>query len=182
MRHCPPRQTPQTASPQAPGGFLFQRGSFQVQEEIFVEIAALTFYNDGIVIDAGSSTSDGDRFAEDLLTSAATEFKLAYDPNETVRRKLYLSELILRSPMKLESLSPALSTFSQKLPAGGRPLRFGVGSVGFWSEPNDAGMHRLFTIERQLGRSFEEQRYYSQAPLETDVHLALLEDFEKLVG
>jgi hypothetical protein len=175
--------SPQAAPAQAPGGLLFQRGNFQTQEDLFVAINNLTIYDDGIVVDTTSSTNDGDLFAEDLIISAAKEFKLAYDA-EIVRRKLYLSELIVRSEMKLESLNPALSAFAEKLPAtfaGGRPLPFGVASIAFWSEPNDAGQHRLIRIERQIGKAFSENRFFSDAPLQTPVHFKVLQEFERLV-
>jgi hypothetical protein len=180
----PASPVPQSAPTQAPGGMTFKRGNFQSKEEIFISIASLTIYTDGIVIDTTSSTEDGDRFADDLLHSAASEFKLAYD-GETVRRKLYLSELIVRSDIALESLNPALAAFAKKLPstfAGGTSLPFGVGSLAFWSEPNDGGVHRVFKIERQLGRAFSENRYYAEAPLATSIHFSLLEEFERVLG
>jgi hypothetical protein len=174
---------PQQAPPQASGGMLFQRGRFQAQEDIFVEIASLTIYDDGIVVDTTSSTDDGDRFADNLLGIAAQEFKLTYS-SETVRRNLYLSQLIVRSEMDLGSLNPSLAAFAQKLPsnfAGGPPLHFGVGSLTFWSEPNDAGVHRAFKIERQLGKAFSEQRFFSEGLMKTHLHLKWLEEFEKTV-
>lgn len=180
---APTSPAPQTAPTQAPGGLAFQRGNFQAQEEFFISIHSLTLYDDGIVVDTASSTEDADRFAEHLLKSAVGEFKIAFEP-EMVRRKLYLSELIVRSEMKLESLHPALAMFATKLPvniAGGQVLPFGVGAVSFWSEPNDAGQHRVFSLERQLGRASSENRFYSQAPLQTPVHFGLLQDLEKLV-
>lgn len=179
----PTAQVPQTAATQGPGGLVFQRGNFETQEGVFVTITGLTIYDDGIVVDTASSTDDADQFAEDLLKSAAGLFKGAFEP-ETVRRKLYLSELIVRSKMMFESLHPAIATFAKKLPstmAGGQPLPFGVGALSFWSEPNDAGQHRVFSIERQLGRAFSEHRFYSQAPLQTHTHFDLLEEFERLV-
>jgi hypothetical protein len=178
-----PNQPPTTApvqqtAQQASGGLVFKRGHFQN-----VEISSLAIYDDGIVVDTTSSTADGDLFAEDLLKSAADEFSLPYD-TETVRKKMYLSELIVRSDLRLESLNPTLVAFAEKLssiPVSGQSLSFGVGTVAFWSEPNDAGLHRAFKIERQLGRSFSEHRFYSEAPFQTDAHLRLLEEFEKLV-
>jgi hypothetical protein len=171
-------------APQSPGGLIFQRGSFEgTEKETFVEIVALTIYDDGIVVDTASSTEDGDRFADDLLGSAAHEFKLVYD-QETVRRRLYLSQLIVRSEMDLASLNPSLAAFAQKLPPsfdGGPQLLFGVGSLAFWSEPNDAGLHRAFKIERQLGRAFAEQRFFSEALMKTRIHFEYLEEFEKVV-
>lgn len=174
---------PQTAPPQAPGGLLFQKGSFRVREEIYVAISALTVYNDGIVVDTTSSTDDADQFADDLLKSAASEFGLSYDA-ETVRRRLYLSELIVRSDLMLASLNPSLAAFTERLPnrlPEGSRQRFEVASIGFWSEPNDAGLHRVIRIERQLGKPFSEHRFYSEAPLQTRVHFEVLEDLERSV-
>jgi len=173
----------QSPIPQAAGGLIFQRGSFETQKDTFVEIAALTIYDDGIVVDTASSTEDADRFADNLLGLAAQQFKLTYD-HETVRRTLYLSQLIVRSGMDLASLNPSLAAFAQRLPpsfGGGPQLQFGVGSLTFWSEPNDAGLHRAFKIERQLGRAFSEQRFFSEATMKTNIHLKYLEEFEKLV-
>lgn len=176
-----PSTPPQQPTPHGPGGMTFQRGRFQAQEEISVEIASLTIYDDGVVVDTTSTTEDGDRFADDLLGHAALEFKLTYD-HETVRRKMYLSQLIVRSEMDLGSISPALATFAQKLPSnysGAPQPNFGVGGIAFWSEPNDSGVHRPFRVERQLGRTFAEQRFFSEALMKTHVHLEYLGEFEK---
>jgi hypothetical protein len=188
--HPVPNQVPQaaptsqSAQPQSPGGLVFQRGNFEIErEEDPVEIASFTIYDDGIVIDTASSTEDGDTFADDLLRSATSEFKLSADA-EIIRRRLYLSQLIVRSEMDLASISPALTAFAQSLPlsfGGGPQLPFGVGNIAFWSEPNESGQHRAFKIERQLGRAFSEQRFYAEATMKTHVHLKWLEEFEKAV-
>jgi len=178
----PPAPVQSPAPPHAPGGFLFQRGRFQAREEFFIEITNLTIYNDGIVVDAASSTEDADRFVEDLLNSAAREFALTYD-SDTVRRRLYLSQLILRSDASLEALNPALNTFAERLTralADPQP-RFKIAGLTFWSEPNESGLHRIFSLERQTGTSFGERRYYSQAPFPTGVHYALLEELERVL-
>ena len=97
---------------------------------------------------------------------------------------MYLSQLIFRSEMDLGSLSPALAAFAQRLPSNysGAPApNFGVGSVAFWSEPNDTGLHRQFRVERQLGRAFSEQRFFSEALMKTHIHAKYLEEFEKLL-
>jgi hypothetical protein len=180
---APGVQQAQTPPPLAAGGFLFQRGRFQAREDIFVGINNLTIYDDGIVVDTTSSTDDADQFADALLKSAASEFKLHYDP-DMIRKKLYLSELIFRSDMVLDSLNSRLAPFADSLPktlATDLPLRFGVGSVQFWSEPNDAGLHRVVKVEKQVGKASSEHRFYSDAPLQTRAHLGVLEEFEKLV-
>lgn len=165
-------------------GIVFQKGRFRAQEEAFVEISGLTLYNDGIVVDTFSSTLEGDLFAQDLLASAAREFGLAYD-DDTIRKRLYLSELIVRSDFSLDAINPRLAAFAARvgdaLPEGLR-TQFRIAGISFWSEPNDAGIHRVFTLERQLGKTFSEHRYYSQAPLPTNEHLRLLEELEQVLA
>jgi hypothetical protein len=170
--------------PQGPGGLVFQKGHFQAHEEIFIEISSLTMYSDGVVVDTASSTDDADQFAKDLLESAARAFALAYDA-ETVRKRLYLSELIVRSDIALEVLNPHLNAFTERLSgafSNGSTPKFKVGGISFWTEPNEAGNSKVFTLERQAGKSFMEQRYYSQAPLPTKQHLVLLEDLERAIA
>jgi len=166
-----------------PTGAIFERGHFQAREEVYVEISKLTVYNDGIVVDTPSSTADGDRFAGDLLASAAREFSLSYD-EETVRKRMYVSELIVRSDISLDVINPRLAAFatriSEAFPDVSKPL-FQLAGVQFWTEPNDVGKHRLFTLERQAGKTFAERRYFSQAPLQTDQHFKLLQEVEQLL-
>jgi len=166
-----------------PNGAVFERGHFQAREDVFVEISKLTVYNDGIVIDTPSSTMDGDRFAQDLLESAARQFSLAYD-EETIRKRIYSSELILRSEISLELINPRLAAFGTRVSevlAKDSMVQFQIAGLQFWSEPNDAGKHKLFTLERQVGKAFAEGRYYSQAPMQTNEHFRLLEELEKVV-
>jgi hypothetical protein len=175
-----------TASPKAEGipGLTFQKGSFQAEEEIYVAINNLTIYDDGIVIDAASSTEDADKFAADLLKSATEEFALSYDP-ETIRRRLYLSELIVRSDMNLGSLNPVLADFSEQIShphfgLSGTP--FTVQGISFWSDTDGNAKQKVIRIERQSGRSLSEKRYFSDAPMQTQHHYRLLAEFEQAVA
>jgi hypothetical protein len=174
-----------TMSPNAevPLGLTFHKGSFKAEEDIYLAINNLTLYDDGIVVDAASSTEEADRFSFDLLTSAAQEFGLAYD-SDTVRKRVYLSELVVRSELELASLNPVLPVFSEKLsaPLAGTPgMPFRVGGISFWSDVDGSGKQRLVRLERQAGRSLSENRYYSDAPMETRTHFGMLEEFERLV-
>jgi hypothetical protein len=169
---------------QGPSGILFQNGRFQAREEVFVEISSLTLFRDGIVVDTPSSTLHGDQFAQGLLQTAAQQFALQYD-EETVRKRLYVSELIVRSDLSLDVVNPRLTAFASRIREAffqGSGTQLQAGGISFWSEPNDAGEHRIFSIERQLGKAFSERRYYSRAPLPTDEHLRLLEELEQSLG
>jgi hypothetical protein len=171
---------PTTAAPKAevPLGLTFQRGSFQAEEEIYVAINNLTIYDDGIVIDSASSTEDGDKFGIDLLKSAAQEFALTFDA-DTVRKRLYLSELVVRSDINLTSLSPILPTFLEKISSAAVP--FAVGGISFWTDADAASRHKTFRFERQAGRALDENRYFSDAQMETKAHFIALQEFERLV-
>ncbi len=173
----------QTGADNSPA-IVFERGHFQTREEVFIEIAKLAIHNDGIVVDTPSSTADADRFAQDLLQSATREFSLAYDDEETVRKRIYVSELIVHSELSWDAINPRLAAFasrvSESLSEGTNP-QFRIGGLQFWTAPNDAGKHRLFTLERQAGKAFAEHRYFSQAPLQTDKHFKLLQELEQVV-
>jgi hypothetical protein len=174
-----------TASPKAEGipGLTFQGGSFQSEEEIYIAINSLTIYDDGIVIDSASSTEDSDKFAADLLDSATQEFALAYDA-DTVRKRLYLSELIVRSDINLESLNPILPAFAGQISRpslGPTGTLFTLGGLSFWSDTDSSGKQKVIRFERQVGRSLSENRYFSDAPMETTIHFEMLEEFERLV-
>ena len=166
-------------------GLVFEHGTFQVgevSEEISIEVK-FTIFNDGIVIDTRSSTADGNRFAEDLLKNAVQEFGLSFDEN-TVRKRLYFSELIVRSELSLAGLNPISKDFSTHIEAvipENQRRQFRCAGLSFWSEPGDDGQHKRFVIEREVGRAFAENRYFCQAPTSTKAHLKLLETFEQML-
>jgi len=160
---------------------LFSQGSFQVREEIFVGVE-LRVYTDGLIATTWSSTRDTDAFLSDVLTSAAVEFNLAYEP-DTVRRKMCLSELHVKCLKELSGMNPKLLDFAEKI----KTLLPGHAQVPF--EP--AGLMiapvqgvspftiAAFRFERKNGTAPDEHKYYSVAPLHTDDHLDLLNFIEK---
>src|SRR6266404_5767037 len=93
--------------------FIFSRGTFQVRDEIFVDVN-LKIYSDGLVADTWSSTRDSEAFIADALKSASEEFHLAYKP-ETIRKKNYLSEVNVYSPVDLVTINPKLAEFSETI-------------------------------------------------------------------
>jgi hypothetical protein len=171
-------------SPNLPtSGLVFQRGRFQAREDSFVEIVSLTIHNDGIVVDTTSSTQEADRFISDLMESAAKEFGLAYEP-EMIRKRLYVSTLIVRLEIAMASFHPGLTAFAERVSVAlenGPPSNFQLAGLGFWTDPNDSGVHRTFTVVPQAGKLLSEHRFYSEAPLKTEDHLRLLEDLEKVL-
>lgn len=160
----------------------FERGQYQVKEEIFVDVG-LKIYNDGLVAETQSSTHDSEAFLEDALESATKEFNLAYK-SQMIRTKLYFSELYVQSVKNLVGINPRLSEFAAKIThlVPSKPgIPFEFAGFAFW--PTQALPHTLlgaFRFERKLGTLPKENKYYSTAPLHTDDHLTMLNEFESV--
>ncbi len=164
--------------------FIFAQGFFQVREEFFISVD-LSIYNDGLVADTRSSTKDADAFLEDVLMLAVRDFSLVYKP-EMIRQRLYVSELNVRSERPLSSLNPKLQELARRIASmlgTQNTISFEFASLGFWPDPASTGGISLshFQFERKVNTPFSERRYYSRAPLHTDDHLKLLDEFEELL-
>jgi hypothetical protein len=129
-----------------------------------------------------AATRNAEAFIESILKSCAEEFNLAYKP-EIVRRKMHLSELIVRSTKDLIGINPKLTQIAEKiselLPANIKlPYEFAgvmIAPVQGISNINIAP----FRFERKNNSSPDENKFYSTAPIHTDEHLKLLEWFEE---
>jgi len=162
---------------------VFERGQFQVKEEIFVDVG-LKVFSDGLVAETQSSTHDSDAFIEDVLTEAAKEFSLVYKP-QMVGRKLYFSEVYVHSVKSLDGINPKASEFAAKI-ASLVPTKLGipfdVAAFGFW--PTHPAVPPIvlgpFRFERKLQTLPTEGKYYSTAPMHTDDHLRVLDEFESV--
>src|SRR5262245_56703606 len=71
----------------------FKRGRFQAETGASIEITNLNIHSDGIVVDTVSSTHESERFAADLLESAAAALDLTYEPS-MIRARLYISTVV----------------------------------------------------------------------------------------
>ena len=156
----------------------FVRGSFQVGDEIFVDVN-LKVYIDGLIADTWSSTRDSEAFLADAVKSASEEFHLAYRP-EIVRVKNYLSEINILSTVNLPAVNPKLGELAEEISRlAGHEFEFA--GLAFWPRqrsypPRDIA---AFSLERKLKTDRDEHKYFSRAPFHTDDHLHLLEQIEK---
>ena len=161
---------------------VFVNGSFKVEDGLSINID-LSIYNDGLIADSRSSTKNTDTFIEDILNSAVRDFDLIYKP-EMLRKKIYLSELSLRPKRLLSNINPKMQTFVRKITSmmgGNNPGSLEFASLSFWWDPASPNGQSQFQLERTVGTPFSEERYYSRAPLHTEDHLQLLDEFEELL-
>lgn len=167
-------------------GLVFNEGDFVNREGISV-LAKLTIFTDGVVSDTWSSTRDSEDLLEDAMKWIKTEHGFSLPPDRSVK-KLYLSQLTVKAETgqiagrsKLEELAELVGA---KLAETGRPNK-GYTVNGFSLLPRDwdqSGSPAHYRFEVKVGSLPGENRYHASAPLPTDVHLALLEEQERLFG
>jgi len=178
-----PYDTPENhPTPEAPG-FRFQEGEFTNSEGIQFMVS-LIIHDDGLVADTRSSTKDSEAFLVDLLQWAVKEFGLVFRP-EMIQRKGYVSELIVSPSHSLNDLHPGLTQLGTRLSelvsAPSYPVSYEPAGI-FWSpDPTLELKPALFRFERRLDAPFSTNKYFTQAALQTDQHLQILEEFESLL-
>ncbi|MGH9621792.1 MAG: hypothetical protein ACRD45_19065 [Bryobacteraceae bacterium] len=160
-------------------GIVFEGGSFPFGDKHYT-IAKVTTYGDGIVVDSGLSTDLSEAFLADVLSFLSSEFGLTYRP-EMIYRKIYTSELIVRTDKDLDGLFSRLSGVREKL----RLLTgqdFQPAGFGFSIDLTvTTARSAAFRFERELNKPFDQHRYYSSAPLRTSDHEDLLAEMEALL-
>jgi hypothetical protein len=147
-------------------------------------IDKLVIYNSGILIDTRTDTQTSRALIEDALLWAKSRFEINYEPG-TIRRFGYVSQVTFHSDMTLDGLNPALQRLSDRLSEAvsgihGHSVRYQTSSIQVHHDPL-ARKNPIagFTIFPRVDTPFSEKKYFSEAPVPTDVHIALLEEFER---
>jgi hypothetical protein len=165
-------------------GLIFNEGEFVNRDGVAI-LAKLSLFSDGVVADTWSSTQD----AEDLLKDAMKWIKTAHGFSMPMGRSvqtLYLSTLTVETDKfqlpekaKFEALAEKMSS---RLAEAGRPNKgYFIGGFSlFPAEWDQSGSPAHYRFEVRIKSHPGENRYYASAPLPTDVHLALLEEQERL--
>jgi|SRR5579863_9140528 len=163
-------------------GITFETGTFKGQN-----IDKIIIFPGGIVVDTRDGTDASERTLAQLLEWGASEFGLAYRP-EMLKRRVYVGSLIVSSDIPMLEINPVLRLIStvvteQMEACLGRPLPYEpTGLTVGYDKLNTSFTPTAFTLERRDGLPFSDNKYYSNAPLKTQVHLQLLEAIEKAVS
>jgi hypothetical protein len=167
------------------GALAFEQGSFNNSQGKAVAVT-LTIYSDGLVADTQSNTRDATEFLNELCASATKEFGLV-DPSSGTLRTGFFSQLDVRFDKPLISLNPKLEAILEMLEAQCNPVdtkrrKFTVGGIGIWTEDMSLpGSPAAFRLERKWGTPWDTNHYFSTAPLETNDHLQVLTEIEKIL-
>lgn len=162
----------------------FKGGSFQKDTKHNIAVD-LTIFNDGLVVDTRSSTKDSDAFLKDFLNYVSKEFGLT-PYIEVLRSKIYVSEVWVQTDKLLNTINPKLDSFAKRITSlieghSDRPIAYETSGIIFWTDPVVTNPPTPFRFERVIDRPFAENRYYSAAPLQTDVHLEMLDELESIL-
>jgi hypothetical protein len=144
-------------------------------------IERLTIYAYGILVDTRVSTSESKRLLEEALDWGTKDLGLAYKP---VTRWQFASQVTFHSKVPLAAANSALQLLTQGVARGisdtiGEKLDYDV-TVIVVDHDQLARKHALgrFSIQRRENTPFSENKYFSEAPLPTETHISLLEQFE----
>jgi hypothetical protein len=144
-----------------------------------VNVSKVTIYFNGILLETQSTTEDSRRILEESLRWASDGFGLRYDPSIVINWKFLSAFSFTTNAPLLDANSPVsklANRMSQAMGDAGeyRAIRLDID----FDRYNKQNPLAYFTIQRKLDAHFSSNRYITEAPLPTDVHMKLLEEFE----
>ncbi len=166
-----------------PTGAKFEHGRFTVtSSHSVVPIQELSLFNDG-VISACADTNLSDALLDDFF-AWAVQLGLLRQPL-SARPRQYLSNLIVEldrlPPHRLEHMFKTASQFNLALNEHyGWNSPTGLARIAFSPDPHSLPQHRaaVLIIERRGAVPYEQNYFWSSAPLRRSAHLELLEIME----
>jgi len=136
-----------------------------------------------LVLETRVSTSVSRSVLEEILLWSSKELGINYRP-DSIRRFGYISDVTFYSDAPLLDLHPAVARLAARSSEEltriwQEPVRYEPLIVRVGHDPK-ARKYPIapFSIEHRNEAPFSENKYFSEAPLPTDVHLEMLEQFE----
>src|SRR4030067_1882914 len=111
-------------------GIKFEDGEFKNSEGEPIGLN-LTVFADGLVVDTRSSTQDSENFLIEMSTQLSEYFNLPRS-EQLIRRKDYLSQLIVTTEISLDSINPKFNEISKYL-SDNLSYSFEIGGISFWT-------------------------------------------------
>jgi hypothetical protein len=147
-------------------------------------IQKLAIWDTLTVIETRVHTDVSKAILEEMLSWAAKEFGLNY-PYAPIKQFGYISDVTFYSDVPILDVNPAVTELARKCSTAlsaiwQQPLVYEPYTVRVGHDPT-ARKNPLapFVIEHRQEARFSENKYFSEAPLPTDMHWSLLEQFEK---
>lgn len=174
-----------TREDMANNGLVFGLGNFQIGDHL-IAITDFVIYNDGIVAIA-QTTEWAEAFLEDIFGWVKEAF--GFRELSTPIRKMFSSTLIVDFERPLsrmirgyEALAQIISSRTVTIMPDQKPMQFSRMDFEVDRRMLDSGQVVLpkFILERRPNVVFDQERWFSVAPMHTAVHIEVLNEIEKL--
>lgn len=157
-------------------GMRFTLGEFVKNDDTALAVNA-TIFSDSVTAETFSSTQDSEDFLDNVMNELP-DLGFYYDP-EMISRKTYVSQVVVRCTKRIASLNPALAEFARHVSSAVGEGDFETAAIELWPDQSRAFKPSSFSFQRKTGEPSNSNRYWSQAALQTDKHLELLEELER---
>ncbi|MGH9452463.1 MAG: hypothetical protein ACRD2O_00660 [Terriglobia bacterium] len=143
----------------------------------------LTIYNMAILLDTRSNTTRSREIVEEALEWGKATFGLKYEPG-MIKRFGYVSQVTFYSDATLDMLHPALKRLVKRVSDSvsndhQEEIEYQTTQVGIHHDHlKRKSALAGFTIAPRVETPLSDHKYFSEAPLQTDLHWELLEEFE----
>lgn len=149
-----------------------------------VVIDELKIFSHLLYVESLSSTEDSQKVILDMLTWGKEDLGFTYD-KKSVRQWAYVSHLVFSTEFPiLRSLSSPLESLAKKVSAHvgdifKEPIEYDSINMSLGHDPQTRKLNLApFSIQRRANASFQENKYFSEAPLPTELHKKMLEELE----
>jgi hypothetical protein len=136
-----------------------------------------------LVLETRTSTDDSKAILDEFLMWGKEKFNLTYEPG-MIRKYGYVSDLTFYSEAPILGASGPLERIAQKTSEAltaiwKEPIRFEPIDLKVGHDPLSRKWQIApFQITRRAETEFSANKYFSEAPLPTDLHISLLEEYE----
>jgi hypothetical protein len=143
----------------------------------------LAIYTTGIVLETRENTNLSREIMEDAFLWAKDRFGLHYEPG-MIKRFAYISQVTFYSDGVLGMLNPVLDKLSRRVTdvvseLQGKRVEYRAATLGIHNDALDQKNQIAgFIITPRSETPLSEHKYFSEAPVPTDVHWELLEELE----
>jgi len=145
-------------------------------------IDKLSIWDGGILLETRNSTSESQRLLTEIIEWASSKFGFEFRPEiikwAYVNSLTFYSDAPILFTAPLDKLAAKTSDELSKLlkePIRYEPMAFLVGHDPLVRKYGRA----TFTLLRRTDAPFSDGKYFSEAPLPTDVHIRILEEYER---
>ena len=177
-------QTPSIEDAQTKGA-VFWGGRLVSGTQKF-NIREIGILNDGIYA-AAQDTATADFILDDILTWA--EHAVGLRPSITKIPRKYDNAAVVEFEADIEArldiFSELISSYNEMLASlYNEAVSVSLYQIGFAFDSLEVNLsiNSNFTIERRIGLPFSSNRYYCIAPLKSEMHIELLEKFERALS